>query len=91
MSDRYPEIPDLYLLEVGEDWRKGRGRWWCANGQGYTDRLDRAGLYSPDDHRARDAEHTAGRRVARRLADVLAEMVAPADALYLRAVGVSNV
>jgi hypothetical protein len=84
-----PLIPDLYLLEVGEDWRRGRGRWWCANGQGYTDRLDRAGLYSPDDRHVRDAAFTEGRSVARRLADVLTEMTAPADALLKRALAVT--
>jgi len=84
-----PPIPDLYLLEVGEERRRGRGRWWCANGQGYTDRLDRAGLYPPDDHRVRDAAFTEGRCVARRLADVLEELTSPADALLKRALAVT--
>ena len=33
------------LREVVPDWRPGRGRFWRANGAGYTDKVDHAGLY----------------------------------------------
>ncbi len=36
----------LLLLEVNKSERPGKGRWWAPDGKGYTDQLDRAGLYS---------------------------------------------
>lgn len=38
-----------FVIEVTEEWRTGRGRWWCPNGNGYTDVLARAGLYARQD------------------------------------------
>jgi len=38
----------IYFIEVVPDWRPGRGRWWRPDGCGYTDRLERAGLYAED-------------------------------------------
>lgn len=44
-----------HLLEVRTPAeRQGRGRWWCPDAGGYTDQLDRAGLYRPDSDEVRD-------------------------------------
>lgn len=73
--DEEVPVSDFYVLEVREEWRSGRGRWWCPNGQGYTDRLERAGLYRPDEHQDKVAG-THGTTVAVPLAIVLAELEA---------------
>lgn len=44
-----------FLIEVHEQWRPGRGRWWAPKAEGYTDVLASAGFFS----RA-EAERRAG-------------------------------
>jgi hypothetical protein len=46
--DEVATHPGPFLLEVKHSHRSGCGRWWRANGAGYTDQLDRAGLYAKD-------------------------------------------
>jgi hypothetical protein len=41
------------LIEVERHHRQGRGRWWRANGCGYTDLLPWAGVYTADEARFR--------------------------------------
>ena len=40
--------PARVFREVLPEWRSGRGVWWRTKGQGYTDKLENAGLYNPD-------------------------------------------
>lgn len=71
-------LPDLRVLEVRPEWRSGRGRWWQDDGAGYTDKIERIGLYRPDDHRVLEyqGDDPDARSVVRTLADVIGEQAA---------------
>ena len=72
-----PKPADLYLLEVNPGHRSGRGRWWGPNRQGYTDKIEHAGLYTADESNEADC-------TSRTVASVLEELEAPARALRAR-------
>lgn len=43
----------MYVIEVDEDDRLDRGRWWLPAAAGYTNLLSRAGLYDEADAQRR--------------------------------------
>jgi hypothetical protein len=49
IPDEWPSVADEFtgpcIIEVTWAWRSGRGRYWCANGNGYTNDIDRAGIF----------------------------------------------
>lgn len=53
-------LPALVLIEVDKPHRAGRARWWVRGsngaGAGYTDQLDRAGLFKPTDSAVLDLQ-----------------------------------
>lgn len=53
LPDTFPSVADNFrgpcMYEVRPEWRSGRGRWWRAVGQGYTDDVTQAGIYDGPD------------------------------------------
>lgn len=44
-----PATKHLYVLQVREEWRTGRGLYWRPDGCGYTDDIRDAGRWTWDD------------------------------------------
>ena len=80
-------MTDLYLLEVVEKFREGRGRYWRPKSMGYTDDPSRAGVYAGSHERVARALAEAAdedfpfeiRHRAVPIADVLPSLEAAAD------------
>lgn len=49
MKSKATGAPEFFLIEVRPTFRRGRGRFWRPNGNGYTDLIERAGVYSSRD------------------------------------------
>lgn len=71
----------VYLREVHESRRRGRGRWWCPNGAGYTDIIRRAGLYVEPYHHNGEVTSVPAVEYLRGEVDALTRLLREAEAL----------